>query len=225
MTDTDRKRTVAVPLTLILALATAAGAGYAIWKWQDRAWGARLAAAEEKAAGEQAQLRQEAESWAGAVARRSAIGTFRGFLAGINPALLAERRESLELAAVGLLRVAGVTALHVLRPDGSVLYSSDGKYATTGQADDRAAWALAASELSEREAATPGVVEVAAPVIEGGKVLAIVWLAYRPDVVRDAVRPASFRQPAPAAEAPGALPPASGGAPPAAPSSAPESGA
>lgn len=189
MTETSRKSLVAVPLTLALAVICAAGSSFAVWKWQDARWNARLVTERETAARSEAGVREQAERWATAVARKGAEGIFRGFLAGIQPALLAEQHESLRLAAVGLLRVEGVAALHILRPDSTVLYSSDAKYATMGHGDDRAAWALSAGELTQRESSTPDVIEIVAPVSEGGKVLAVVWLSYRPEKLRDAVKP------------------------------------
>lgn len=169
-------------------------------------------------------VRGEAANWATAMSRAQGEALLRAFVSGVSPAILAERRDSLEMSAVSLLRVTGVSGVHILSPDGKVEYSSDAKLATTGELGDRGAWALGATELISREGAYAGVRDYAVPLISTGNVIAIVWLEFAETAVRDASRPPGLSSPNPgsspnpdsspkAGAAPGL--PADAGAPPA----------
>ena len=82
-----------------------------------------------------------------------------------------------------------VSFVHVLTPDGQVLSSSDRRLMATGQADERAKWALSAEELLVRQAAE-GVTELAMPVRGVSEPVAVLWLGYRTDALMAQTRPA-----------------------------------
>lgn len=133
--------------------------------------------------------RTEAERWAEALATRQGEAVLKSFVSGIAPSILSERRESLELSAVSLLREPGVEGIHVVGPDGSVVYSSDVKLSTMGEGGDKAVWAAAVTDFTSRTSNRPGVIDYAVPVIDSGRVLAVVWLEFGRAKVRDLARP------------------------------------
>jgi hypothetical protein len=135
------------------------------------------------------ELRAAGEQWADAVAREQGAAVLRAFVAGISPAVLAGRREGIELAAVSLLHVPGIAGIHVLGLDGAVLYSSDAKLVATGEAEYRGAWALQVAELTSRPSTRPGVIDMAVPIASAGKPLAVAWMEYDAGAVREAARP------------------------------------
>lgn len=129
-------------------------------------------------------------NWAGAVADHAAQSIFHAFAAGIQPAVLAGRTDSLQQAKAQILQIPEVSFVHVLRPDGAVLMSSDDKYSTTGRADDeRAAWALAASDLVTREGSVAGSVELAAPIVGSTGPRAVLWMGIKRRSLLDSTRP------------------------------------
>lgn len=184
-------------LATIGLVLVAGGAAYGAWKLQDRNWSYRLEQQKELHARETTALITQAQGWAEAVAKRNATQLLRAFVAGIQPSLLAERSESLEQACVTLLRIEGVRAIHLLRPDGTVIYSSDAKFATGGSVDDRATCALAATELTARPGNEPHVVEMATPLADSGTVVAFVWMKVLLSPALDAERPDRFLEPSP----------------------------
>ncbi len=185
-----KNRTVllVVAAVVLLALCVAAGVQAGLFLERRRCNEKELAAAETHRQ-ETGKLRREALIWADALATHEAQAVLRSFVSGIGPAVRTGRRESLEMSAVSLLRVAGVEGIHILQPDGIVVYSSDAKLATTGKGGERAAWALSVTDLASRPSFRPGVLEVAAPVVDAGQTLAVVWLEFGHARVRDAARP------------------------------------
>lgn len=180
---------------LIAALAAGAGAWFA-QKLADRRAATEAARAAEIHQAELAQIRGQAVAWADQIARDQGRAVLRSFAAGITPDILTGRRESLEISAVGLLRVTGVKGVHLLGPEGLLLYSSDAKLGTTGNTGEGGAWAFAAAELTSRPSSAPGVTELAVPILDGGRKVAVVWLEFAQDSVRDQERPQSLRPPA-----------------------------
>ena len=179
-------------LIVIVALATAV-AGFLLARNLERSRAAKESAA--LTATYQAELvatKGAGRNWAEAIATRQGEAILRAFVAGITPSLLAERRESLEISAVSLLRVPGVDGIHVFRPDGSVYYSSDAKLVTVGSAGEEGAWSLAATDFISRSGAREGTLDLAVPVVDSGRTLATVWLQYALAGVRDAERPAGW---------------------------------
>jgi hypothetical protein len=149
-------------------------------------------ATEQQQRREVATLRADAERWADTGARNSAESLLRTFVAGISPEVLTRRRESVEQTAMALLRVSGVTGIHVLGSDSEILYSSGAKLTTTGDTTYRGSWALQATGFTTRESARPGIVEYAMPISNGDTPLAVAWLEYDVARARDAARPASL---------------------------------
>ncbi len=180
-------------LGIVILAVIALGAGF--WGGQsftNRRATEQSAQVAEQHAAELLALRGQATSWANALSESQGEAVLRAFVSGIAPALRSERRESLELSALSLLRVPGVAGIHVLRPDGEVVYSSDAKLTTTGEAGDAGAWALAAHDLTSRAGAKPGTEDLALPLIDSGQVLAVVWMEFAQDKVRKAARPAAL---------------------------------
>ena len=154
----------------------------------------RSAAMEQRHDRETAELRAASEEWADAVARAQGEVVLRAFAAGISPAVLAGRREGVEIAAVSLLHVRGIAGIHVLGLDGAVLYSSDAKLVTTGEGEYRGEWALQVSEFASRPSTRAGVMDIAVPIVNAGKPLAVAWLEYDVEAVQSAARPAELTE-------------------------------
>lgn len=172
---TDRKRLIleiAVGLLLVLM-------AFAAWNTAQeggRQHAEELQARHESAAG---QMRQECESRAARLAESEAQAAFRAFAAGIQGITLGQQKGMLDMAKGSLLRLPHVAFVHVLAPDGKVLTSSNEQYQVAGQADDRAAWALAAADLRTRPGDLPGTLEIAAPFQGASGRVAVLWLGYK----------------------------------------------
>lgn len=135
---------------------------------------------------------REAENWVNLLAIQQGETILRAFTAGISPLVLAERKEGIELSSVSLLRVIGVAGIHIVRINGGIIYSSDAKLTTTGQVDDRGAWALTAKDILSKPSQRDGFMEFALPIMDSGKTMAIVWLEYNLAEVINANRPSSL---------------------------------
>jgi hypothetical protein len=182
---------VGVEILIVLVLALA-GAG--LWWGQDRRHASRLAQERSLCRVHVASLREQAERWADGLAAGEAAAAFRAFAAGVQPAVLSGRRESVEQAVTALLELPGIDAVHVLGADGAVLAGSDRKLLTTGRVDERGAWVLATTALTTRAGDRPGVVELAAPVVGAAGPAGFLWIGYRTGRVRDAARPEGWRE-------------------------------
>jgi len=158
---------------------------------------------------EVADARGAADAQVDAIARTQGEVVLRAFAAGISQGVLAGRREGIEIAATSLLHVPGIAGVHVLTPDGGVIYSSDAKLATTGEGAYRGSWALQATELMTQPSTRPNVIDMAVPITDGAKPQAIAWLEYDIAAIKAAAaRPSDARQRAPvqASDAPAAEP-------------------
>jgi hypothetical protein len=180
-----------VRLILLIAGALLCGAvGFLIaQRWGAVRYEDRATTAVEEHATDLSTSRALADQWADALAMSQGRSILQAFVAGITPAVLAQRRETMELATVSLLRIPGVAGIHVFGAGGEVLYSSDAKLTTTGEAEYRGTWALEASDFASRQSTRPGMVDFAAPISDGTSKLAVVWLEYDLARVRDAARP------------------------------------
>jgi hypothetical protein len=173
---------VVIIVVLVIAL-------IGVWWWKDRA--AAAAVTEERvvceaqttAAGEQAEM------WAASLAEGEAQAVLRAFAAGVLPATLAGRMESLDQAVGSLLELPGVAAAHVVGSDGAVLASSDRKLTTTGTLPESARWVLETIAPTTRPGATEGTLELAAPLGGAAGPAGYLWLEYRTGAVADAARP------------------------------------
>lgn len=182
---------VGVEALIILVLVLA---GLGVWWWKDRETANRLAQEERLCQVQVADLREQAETWARDLASGQATAVFRAFAAGVQPAVLADRRESLDQAVTSLLGLPGIEAAHILAADGEVLASSDKKLITTGRIDERGAWVLATTELTTRPGDRPDVTEVAAPVVGAAGPAGFLRISYRTGPLVDAARPEGWRQ-------------------------------
>jgi hypothetical protein len=140
-------------------------------------------------------VRRESESRVDAMARTQGEIVLQAFAAGISPSVLADRRDAVEIAAVGMLHVPGVAGVHVLALDGGVIYSSDAKLTTTGEGNYRGSWALQATELTTRPSERPDVIDVAAPIASAGQPQAVAWLEYDTAAAKNAAVQNTLNQP------------------------------
>jgi hypothetical protein len=129
--------------------------------------------------------RQEIEalnrSWADssdARARAQARAVFSAFEAGIHTAAAARWGRYLDSARDVLMAQPAVAFVHLVSPQGGVITSSDESLASTGRLDEAGDWALAAQALATRDGQISGVFELAAPIQEGGRTVAILWMGY-----------------------------------------------
>jgi hypothetical protein len=152
--------------------------GYGIWSLGQRSSEQELAdlkARQETALG---QARQECDARAAKLVDGEATAVFRAFAAGIQGAALSQQTGMLDVAKGSLLQLPHIVFVHVLTPDGKVLASSNEKYTVDGQADDRASWALQATDLKTRPGDLPGTIEIAAPFQGASGRVAVLWLGY-----------------------------------------------
>ena len=152
---------------------------FGVWEyqgWRADQGVARLVAEHET---ELAQRTQEAETWAAELAYQQAELVFHAFGAGIRGDLEAQREADIHAAIDLLIRLEPVLFVHVLSPGGEVLGTTDRKLEITGRADERALWALEASDVVVR-VGTDDLTEIAGPITagEGGETLAVLWLGY-----------------------------------------------
>lgn len=178
-----------VALVLVAAL-------FGLWRWSQI--NAQRAVGEQLVAWQQERHTLEAgyEDWTFELAKHEATEVFLAFAAGIQPEVMAGRHDPLEAAKRQLLKLDAVAFVHLLEPDGSVIITSDDKYATTGKADERGAWALMSREgLETRDGEVPGTVELASPILGTSGPEAVLWIGYKMGAVLRATRPATLPQP------------------------------
>ena len=108
---------------------------------------------------------------------KEARAVFQTFAATAGPAI--ETGEgAADQAIAALIRLPGVRFAHLLLPDGQVLATTDRKLEATGQADERARWALDSEETRER-AGSDGTLEIAGPLAgQDPRLSPILWLGY-----------------------------------------------
>lgn len=147
-------------------------------------------------------LHRGAEQWADSLAKAEGEAVIRSFAAGLAPVVLAGRPASVDIAGASLLRLRGVQGVTILRADGKVLYASNAKLTVSETGTEQTRWAMAAKDFMIRESVQPGIAEMSLPVTDRGSVLAVVWLAYDPALIREQWRPQSLgvKANAPAAE-------------------------
>nr|MBP7462120.1 hypothetical protein [Candidatus Delongbacteria bacterium] len=141
-------------------------------------------------------ISQEAENWVNALVMQQGENLLRAFTAGISPSVLAERQQGIELSSVSLLRIPGVVGIHVIRPNGQVVYSSDVKLTTTGKVDERGGWALTATDIISRDSQKEGIEDYALPIMDSGKIVVVVWLEYDLAGIINQARPSILEPPA-----------------------------
>jgi hypothetical protein len=150
---------------------------------------ARLATADQQAEANGDKLRRGAEQWASSLATAEGEAILRSFVAGLAPVVLTGREGAVDVAGASLLRLGGVQGVTILRADGRTLYASDAKLTVANAGSEQTRWALTAKDFMSRAGGRPGVTEMSLPVTDRGTVLAIVWLAYDPNLARERFRP------------------------------------
>ena len=138
----------------------------------------RIEALQAQQNAETARVRADADARVDSMARTQGEIVLQAFAAGISQAVLAGRREGVEIAAVNMLHVPGIAGIHVLALDGSVIYSSDAKLTATGEGSYRGSWALEATALISRPSTRPEVLDIAVPIVNAGTPQAVAWLEY-----------------------------------------------
>lgn len=109
---------------------------------------------------------------------REAEAVLKAFSAGIHPAIMASRTESIDAALVDLIQIPEVVFAHVATPQGVVIASSDRKLVGTGNLGERGSWALTATDLQTRPGDADGVLELAMPMAASSGWHVVVWLGY-----------------------------------------------
>lgn len=175
-------------LIILLLILVAIG----IWIWKDREARKALDEAELEQQQEIAALVDSGEAWAQALAASEAMATFRGFAAGIQPLILNGQTDMLNQAVGSLLELPEITFIHVIGADGAVLASSDRKLTTTGTLPEGDLWVLETSDVMDREGRSPGIRELAAPVVGAAGPAAYLWMGYDIDSLLDQTRPADW---------------------------------
>lgn len=174
----------------IALVVVGAAAGFAGTRAYERSQATqRMEAFAQRAQSSETEVRRGAEQWADALAASEGEAVLRSFAAGLAAAMLSGRGGSLDVAGTSLLRLPGVQAVTVLRPDGTMLYASDAKLTVSGTGNEQTRWALTAKDFMSRGSQANGVQEMALPITDRGTVLAIVWLAFDSARVRDRERP------------------------------------
>ena len=118
--------------------------------------------------------RREAE----AQVRAEAEAAFRGYVSGIQPAVAARWRRFLNTTRDQLLAQPRVTFVHLMTPEGLILMSTKQEFLTRGRVDESGDWARAATELVTRPGSEQRTLELAGPILDGGRPVAYLWMGY-----------------------------------------------
>lgn len=137
-------------------------------------------------------LRSESDAVEAQLVIDRAESVFRAYSAGIHAAVLASRKESLEVSVEELVRLPGVVFIHLLQPDGGVVASSDRKLEVMGKVGERGVWALEAQGFIRRKGDIAGTVEMAMPVEDAAGVKTVVWMSYETDLLKTRARKAAL---------------------------------
>lgn len=152
---------------------------YGVWRWSAMETTRKLEAEQTQWQTKLLAVQRHAEEHQANAARDQATAVFRAFVAGIQPAIFAGRTEAITQSVNQLLSLPRIAFVHVLKPTGEVMATSNGKYASAGRADERANWALGLKAMASRQGELSGTVEVAGPIVGGSGPLAVVWLSYK----------------------------------------------
>ncbi len=178
----------------IAVLAVLLLAGYGFWTWSQGATQRAVDSQSEQHEEVLNRLQAGYDRWTEALADSEARAVFRAFASGIHPALLSDRTEALEQSKQQLLHLERIVFVHLLKTDGTVVFSSDEKLVTSGISPERARWALEQEELEARPGELEGTLELAAPIqgSGGSGVEAVLWLGYDTRSLRQGTRPAAI---------------------------------
>lgn len=169
-----------------------------VWQWWQSRLDQTVSRISEEGEARLAAVRAEMSGKIDSLASGQAEAVFRAFAAGVQPAVLGGRQDSIDLAVGQLLELPGVAFVHVLKPDGTVIASSNRKFAALGNAGERSRWALSVGELTERPGELSGTTELAAPIQGASGPVAYLWIAYEtpePAISSSAPQPAPAPSP------------------------------
>lgn len=173
--------TVTVVIFLLLLAGTVIWSGGRVDRHREQLeadFDARISAAAEKQRQTAVRLEADFEQRSHEYGVHEAEAVFKAFEAGVRSAVAARWGNYVNRAKSDLLAESRVTFVHILTPTGLVLASSDEKLARTGRIDERGDWARAADELTVRDSPLAGSIELAGPVGDNGRPVAILWLGY-----------------------------------------------
>lgn len=182
------KRSLIEIVFVVLAVAALFG----LWKWADVNAQRAVGETVQRHEIETTRLQQGAVEWANALAASQAEAVFEAFAAGIQPAVLADSQDSLAVSKQQLLHLPNLAFVHLLEPDGIVIFSSDERLTVAGIVGERARWALDAAELIQRPGELEGTLELAAPIEGVSETEAVLWMGYDVSGVAADARPASL---------------------------------
>ena len=148
------------------------------WWWGEQARRTQLAEVQARHSGELETLQKQALETKSRLVLREAEAVLEAFSAGIHPAIMANRHESVDAALVELIQIPEVVFAHVATPQGVVIASSDRKLVGTGNLGERGSWALTAIDLRTRPGDADGTVELAIPLAASAGWHVVVWLGY-----------------------------------------------
>ena len=137
-----------------------------------------LQAADERHRSEIATLNQAQERRAEELAKERAKAIFSAFEAGIHSAAAARWNRYLDNARDSLLAQPAVLFVHLITPQGRIISTSDDELARIGRLDEQTDWPLGVDGLASRIGETTGQLELAAPILEGGRVVAVLWMGF-----------------------------------------------
>jgi hypothetical protein len=137
-----------------------------------------LQAVDERHRGEIAALNQDRDRFAEEQAKERARAVFSAFEAGIHSAAAARWNRYLDSAKDSLLAQPAVLFVHLLTPQGRIISTSDDELARIGRLDEQGEWALGVDQLASRSGEPTGTLELAAPILEDGRVVAVLWMGF-----------------------------------------------
>lgn len=137
-----------------------------------------LTAADQRHQDEIETLRQGWDNLSRAQAKEQAKAVFSAFEAGIHTAATARWGRYLDNAKDSLAAHPAITFIHLVTPQGRIITTTDDELATSGRLDELGEWALSAQELSSRDGSVSGTLELAAPIVESGRTVAVLWMGY-----------------------------------------------
>lgn len=175
--------TITVVAFLILLVGTVLWSSARVDRRQARLeeeFASRMAVAQEENRATAQRLEEDFAERAHEFEVEEARAIFRSFESGIRSAVTSRWGNYVSSAKSHLLEETKVTFVHILTPSGLVLSSSDEKLARGGRIDERGEWALAANEVTARDGALEGLIEIAGPVGGSGRPVAFLWLGYDP---------------------------------------------
>lgn len=143
---------------------------------EDHARSAELA--QERHSDEIESLRQSWMAESRIRAQGQAAAVAQAFAAGIRTAAAGRWGRYLDSARDALMADPAVSFAHLVTPQGRVITTSDESIEASGRLDEADQWPLSAEALTTRNRAESGLYELALPIVEGDRTVAVLWLGY-----------------------------------------------